>query len=107
MHGQHFGEARMVVTRDMKVPEPAPIGRPSSLAFDVSTFEIWGALLNGASLYLPTGEDLLDAQKLGRHIERYGATIMFLTTGPASYEGFSKQSSRQVLTSKAIARPHV
>ena len=52
-----------------------------SLAFDASTFEIWGALLNGAALCLPSGEDLLDARTLGRHIEGYGATTIFLTTG--------------------------
>ena len=50
-----------------------------SLAFDASTFEIWGALLNGGCLHLPSGEDLLDASTLGELIQRHGITTMWLT----------------------------
>ena len=51
----------------------------ASLAFDASTFEIWGALLNGGCLHLPSGEDLLDASTLGELIQRRGITTMWLT----------------------------
>ena len=79
---EHRGVVRLVrQTNYITLHGSDRILQTASLAFDASTFEIWGALLNGASLYLPPGEDLLDAQKLGRHIERYRATVMFLTTG--------------------------
>jgi len=50
------------------------------LAFDASTFEIWGALLNGATLAIPPGgraslDDIADA------IQRFGVTTLWLTAG--------------------------
>jgi len=52
-----------------------------SLAFDASTFEIWGALLNGASICLPSQEVLLDTVELTRLIRNHRITTIFLTTG--------------------------
>ena len=50
----------------------------ASLAFDASTFEIWGCLLNGAKLVIaPPGVQSLD--QLGRILMRYGVTILWLT----------------------------
>ena len=49
-------------------------------AFDASTFEIWGALLNGAALAIhPDG--VLDLHRLGEDIRRCGVTIAWLTAG--------------------------
>ena len=50
------------------------------LAFDAATFEIWGALLNGATLAIPAGgraslDDIAEA------IERFGVTTLWLTAG--------------------------
>jgi amino acid adenylation domain-containing protein len=50
------------------------------LAFDASTFEIWGALLNGAKLVLYP-DPILDLAKLGRLIADEGVTIVWLTAG--------------------------
>ncbi|NHZ80360.1 amino acid adenylation domain-containing protein [Massilia sp. CCM 8695] len=48
------------------------------LQFDASTFEIWGALLNGARLEIaPPG--LPSLEELGACIERAGVTILWLT----------------------------
>jgi amino acid adenylation domain-containing protein len=48
-------------------------------AFDASTFEIWGALLNGGRLSLvPPG--LPDLSTLGQLVESTGVTTLFLTT---------------------------
>ncbi|HYY97547.1 MAG TPA: AMP-binding protein, partial [Pyrinomonadaceae bacterium] len=50
------------------------------LAFDASTFEIWGALLNGARLaVMPAGQPSLE--ELGRAVGDYKVTTMWLTAG--------------------------
>ena len=50
------------------------------LAFDAATFEIWGALANGARLeVLPPGRPSLDA--LARHVAEAGVTVLWLTAG--------------------------
>ncbi len=51
-----------------------------SLAFDAATFEIWGPLLNGGSVCLPTGNSLLGVRELGRYLERWRVNTIFLTT---------------------------
>ncbi|WP_304511256.1 non-ribosomal peptide synthetase [Desulfopila sp. IMCC35008] len=52
----------------------------SPLAFDASTFEIWGALLNGGCLaLLPAGRPSL--AELGRCICEMGVTSLWLTAG--------------------------
>lgn len=50
------------------------------IAFDASTFEIWGALLNGAALaiYPPAAPSLAE---LGDFIQRNGITTLWLTAG--------------------------
>ena len=52
----------------------------SPLGFDASIFEIWGALLNGASLVVP-GAGLLSFGEIGAAIEEQGVTTLFLTSG--------------------------
>ena len=48
------------------------------LTFDASTFEIWGALLNGAKLVIyPDGP--LDIARLGRTIAEAGISVLWLT----------------------------
>ncbi|WP_339373115.1 amino acid adenylation domain-containing protein, partial [Paenibacillus elgii] len=52
----------------------------SSYAFDGATFDIFGALLNGAKLVLAPKETVLDIVKLARLIERQQISTMFITT---------------------------
>ncbi|MCP5106597.1 MAG: AMP-binding protein, partial [bacterium] len=50
-----------------------------ALDFDASTFEIWGALLNGMELYLAPKELILAAEDLKRLIRRNHIGIMWMT----------------------------
>ena len=50
-----------------------------AVAFDASTFEIWGALLNGGTLIRPPDLALLDAADMKRRIRESRATTMWLT----------------------------
>ncbi len=73
--------SRLVInTNYISLDENSRILQTGSLAFDASTFEIWGALLNGGTLCLPGGKALLDATKLADLIGHYRATTLFLTT---------------------------
>lgn len=47
--------------------------------FDASTFEIWGALLNGLALHLIKKDDLLNPKYLENYLEKNNITIMWLT----------------------------
>jgi amino acid adenylation domain-containing protein len=50
------------------------------VSFDASTFEIWGALANGARLVFPVaGPPTLDG--IARALERHGVTVLHLTAG--------------------------
>ncbi|WP_349409514.1 amino acid adenylation domain-containing protein [Pseudalkalibacillus sp. SCS-8] len=51
----------------------------STIVFDASTFEIWGALLNGIQLHLVDKETILHPEKLKRVIEKEDITIMWMT----------------------------
>ncbi|MFK4435322.1 amino acid adenylation domain-containing protein [Paenibacillus sp. RC21] len=51
-----------------------------AVVFDASTFEIWGALLNGGQLVLVSQDVILDAPKLKEAVRSHGITTMFLTT---------------------------
>ncbi|MGC4900442.1 amino acid adenylation domain-containing protein [Micromonospora echinospora] len=48
------------------------------LSFDASTFEIWGALLNGARLVVAP-EDLLESEEMGDVLARHRIDTMWLT----------------------------
>ncbi|WP_243521542.1 non-ribosomal peptide synthetase [Bacillus pseudomycoides] len=52
----------------------------SNYAFDASTFDIYGALLNGAKLVLVTKDTALNPFKLGDMIQKQNITISFMTT---------------------------
>ena len=52
----------------------------SNPAFDAATFEIWGALLNGACLVVIPRETVLSPTELAATFDRHGVTTLFLTT---------------------------
>ena len=51
------------------------------VTFDAATFEIWGALLNGAKLVLYPPDPLLDLSKLKSIIYTAGVSVLWLTAG--------------------------
>lgn len=48
--------------------------------FDATTFEIWGALLNGGMLYVPKNETIISAEKLEECIKGKNITTIWLTS---------------------------
>lgn len=54
-------------------------GQAASPSFDAATFEIWGALLNGASVVIVEKEVALSAPNLRRRIDECGITVMWVT----------------------------
>ncbi|MEO1049777.1 MAG: amino acid adenylation domain-containing protein [Bacteroidota bacterium] len=51
-----------------------------ALTFDAATFEIWGALLNGGTLYLAPQEKLIDPFSLTDLIKDHSITTIWLTS---------------------------
>jgi amino acid adenylation domain-containing protein len=56
------------------------IAHLSNPAFDAATFEVWGALLNGARLAVIPRETTLAPAELAATLDRDGVTTLFLTT---------------------------
>lgn len=78
---EHRSVIRLVRNTNYISIEPGDrILQASPLAFDASTFEMWGPLLNGASLYLTTKDTLLSAGRLGAFLKASAITKAFLTT---------------------------
>lgn len=76
----HRNVLRLVDGIDYDGPPPACFLQVCSIAFDVSTFEIWGALLSGARLAIPPAGPLEPAV-LRDSIERHGVEALWLTAG--------------------------
>nr|WP_281355894.1 non-ribosomal peptide synthase/polyketide synthase [Pseudomonas atagonensis] len=52
----------------------------SNPAFDASTMDIWGPLLNGGRVVVIDHQTLLDPNAFGRALSASGATVLFVTT---------------------------
>jgi amino acid adenylation domain-containing protein len=79
---EHHAILRLVLnTNYIELSAADRILQTGSLAFDASTFEIWGALLNGGCVCLPDRDALLDGVELARLIRQHQITTLFLTTG--------------------------
>jgi non-ribosomal peptide synthetase component F len=73
----HCGVVRLVIDNPFAVMGPDQVHlQLAPLAFDASTFEIWGALLNGATLaILPAAYPSLD--DIATAIARYRVTTLW------------------------------
>ena len=77
----HRGIVRLVVGADYLSLRPDDrVLYASTPSFDASTFEIWGALLNGACLVGLPREVTLSPRDLAAALEREGITALLLTT---------------------------
>jgi amino acid adenylation domain-containing protein len=77
----HQAICRLVLnTNYVQIQETDRIGQVSNSAFDAFTFEIWGALLNGASVIGIDRDVTLDATALADALVQKKVTILFVTT---------------------------
>jgi amino acid adenylation domain-containing protein len=77
----HRAIARLVRNTDYaRFADDEVILQQAPLAFDASTFEIWGALLNGGTLALPPG-GRASLDDIAQAIDRFGVTTLWLTAG--------------------------
>ncbi len=77
----HRGVVRLVRNTDYFETGPGEVFfQLCNIGFDVSTFELWGALLNGGCLAIaPPGP--LSLEEIGRAIREHGVTTLWLTAG--------------------------
>ncbi|MCC6694567.1 MAG: amino acid adenylation domain-containing protein [Candidatus Hydrogenedentes bacterium] len=77
----HRGVLRLVINTDYIDIGPADrIAQASNMAFDAATFEVWGALLNGACLVGIPRDVLLSPRDLKKCLERERIDAIFVTT---------------------------
>jgi len=77
----HRGVNRLIInTNYIKLQGTDRIAQASNISFDAATFEIWGALLNGAQIVVITKDVLLSPQNLAQTICEKKISILFLTT---------------------------
>jgi amino acid adenylation domain-containing protein len=77
----HSAVARTVCnTNYIKLEADDRIAQASNSSFDAATFEIWGALLHGATLVVIPKEVLISPRHLAEQIRQLGISVMFLPT---------------------------
>ena len=77
----HRAISRLVFKNDFApLCEDDVITFASNVCFDAATFEIWGALLNGARLVIVPPDVLLSPPLFARFLAAKGITTLFLTT---------------------------
>ena len=88
---------RLVCNTDYVTLRPGDrMAQCSNTSFDAATFEIWGALLNGATLIIISGETMLSPGNLAVALKEQRVDTLFLTTAlfnqiasddPAAFSG--------------------
>lgn len=77
----HQSVVRLGINTDYVHLQPEDtIAQAANTAFDAATFEIWGALLNGAKLVILDQDTVTSAQNLANSIRTTGINTLFLTT---------------------------
>jgi amino acid adenylation domain-containing protein len=77
----HKAVNRLVCNTNYIKLEPSDkIAQASNPSFDAATFEIWGALLNGAHLVVISKDVSLSPQEFALQLRQKGISVLFLTT---------------------------
>ncbi len=77
----HCAVNRLVLNTDyVQLGSGDRIAQASNASFDAATFEIWGALLNGARLVGVPQHIVLSLQEFADYIREHGINVLFLTT---------------------------
>jgi amino acid adenylation domain-containing protein len=77
---EHHSVVRLVRnTGYIDFNEPHRILQTGALAFDASTFEIWGALLNGGVLFLSGGREIIVPHVLKNAVRGFDVSTLWLT----------------------------
>ncbi len=78
---EHRGVVRLVrETETVRLGPDDRVGQASTPSFDAATFEVWGALLNGAALVGIPKEVALSPERLADLLRAEGITVLLLTT---------------------------
>ncbi len=78
---EHRSVIRLVKnTNYIDFEENDSILQTGAVAFDATTFELWGALLNGLKLHIVDENIILDPLNLSAAIEKYNISTMWLTS---------------------------
>ncbi|RMD89983.1 MAG: amino acid adenylation domain-containing protein [Calditrichaeota bacterium] len=77
----HKAVVRLVCNTDyINLKSSDRIAQASNASFDAVTFEIWGALLNGATLVGMGRDIVLSPREFASNLHKYKITTLFLTT---------------------------
>ncbi|WP_131809353.1 non-ribosomal peptide synthetase [Mycobacteroides immunogenum] len=77
----HHGVLRTVMSpNDLTVTPEDSVLQLVNYAFDLSVFDIFGSLLNGATLVLPQHDDITDPERFAAVIDEYAVTMVMMTT---------------------------
>jgi amino acid adenylation domain-containing protein len=77
----HRGVSRLVInTNYVQLNSSDVMAQVSNISFDAATFELWGALLNGAQLAIIEKDIALSPQDFAEQLRTQKITTMFLTT---------------------------
>jgi len=78
----HRAVLRLVLNTDYIDIQPEDrVAQASNMAFDASTFEVWGALLNGACLVAVPNDVLLSPRDLKAFVRDERIRVMWITAG--------------------------
>ena len=110
---RHKSVVRLVKnTNFIALKEEDRILKTGAMEFDASTFEIWGALLNGLQLYLERKDIILAPEKLKERIIKSKITVIWMTSplfnqvADADIETFSGLSNLLV-GGDVLSPPHI
>lgn len=78
---EHKSVIRLVINPNyVELNKDTVILQTGQMTFDASTFEVWGALLNGGSLHLAKDNTILDVNKLEKVIRNEKINTLWLTS---------------------------